>query len=35
MDQGATDDIQNIKQTWQIDVCKKLREVIHQAAIDT
>ncbi len=31
MDQGVTDDIQNIKQAWQIDVCKKLREVIHQA----
>jgi hypothetical protein len=31
MDQGVTDDIQNSKQSWRIDVCKKLREVIHPA----
>lgn len=31
MNQAVTDYIENIKQTWQIEICQQLRQLIHQA----
>ncbi len=34
MNQAITDYIDNIKQEWQIEICKSLRQIIHEAIPD-